>query len=106
MTWESLRRSAFWKRRKAWLTWGGAFLVMAGAFWLLGWRVPLYGEARLTASLILIVLSIVCAIAFLTRWRAATWKLRKQLSADYGERCCAPMPKDVREDGASAGESA
>lgn len=93
------------ERWKSCLVWLGVFALLAGAFRLLGYA-PVYGNDRLMLSRILIVTALVGAIALLTTWRASRWKLQRSLIEDYGERCCAPIPKESPEDSASADATA
>ena len=93
------------ERWKSCLLWLGIFALLAVALVCLGYA-PVYGNDRLMISRVLIVAALVGAIAFLAmrwKWRAS---LQKALTDDYGERCCAPIPKQSSEDSASADATA
>ena len=93
------------ERWKSCLVWVGVFALLAFAFVRLGYA-PVYGNDRLMLSRALIVAALVGAIILLTTWRASRWKLQRALIEDYGERCCAPIPKESPEDSPSADETA
>jgi hypothetical protein len=93
------------ERWKSCLAWLGVFALLLLAFVCLGYA-PIYGNDRLMVSRVMIVAALVGAIVLLTTWRASRWKLQRALIEDYGERCCAPIPKESSEDSPSADETA
>lgn len=89
--WDVLKLPLRFLRRYWWILIAVALLaILAGFLCIRLW----HNRDLLIAGGVMVVLSIVFAIAFFVRWVTMRYNIRQKLIATYGRECCTPTPED------------